>query len=90
MTCRAVSRPTASVTLSQMATNTYLPSLLTVREVAAALRLSEPSVYRLIRTGDLPAVRLSGPGSSLRVRIDDLDAFTEPTQPEDGERKEQE
>jgi excisionase family DNA binding protein len=77
------------ILLSKMATDARIRVLLTPREVAAQLRLSEPSVYRLIRDGRLPAVRLGGPGASLRVRPIDLDAFTEPTQPEDGEREEQ-
>jgi excisionase family DNA binding protein len=66
-----------------MTTHARIPALLTPREVAAQLRLSEPSVYRLIRDGRLPAVRLGGPGASLRIRREELDAFTQPTQPEE-------
>ncbi len=39
-------------------------TLLTVREVAARLRLGKSTVYLLIQRGDLPAVRF---GSSVRV-----------------------
>jgi excisionase family DNA binding protein len=31
--------------------------LLTVREAAAALRVSKPTIYRWIANGDLPAIR---------------------------------
>jgi excisionase family DNA binding protein len=48
--------------------------LLTVREVATTLRQSPVSVYRHIRAGRLPAVRI-GPSGPLRVRTDQLDAF---------------
>ena len=40
-------------------------SLLTVGEVAAAMRVSTMTVYRLIKSGELPAVRV---GRSYRVR----------------------
>jgi excisionase family DNA binding protein len=39
-------------------------SFLTVAEVAAALRVSKMTVYRLVHNGDLPAVRV---GRSFRV-----------------------
>ncbi|MHB1503754.1 MAG: helix-turn-helix domain-containing protein [Acidimicrobiales bacterium] len=45
---------------------------LTVREVAASLRVSNMTVYRLINSGDLPAVRI---GKSLRLREDDVDRY---------------
>ena len=40
-------------------------SLLTVAEVASAMRVSTMTVYRLIKGGELPAVRV---GRSYRVR----------------------
>lgn len=43
-----------------------------MNEVADALRLSPVSVYRRIREGALPCVRV---GASIRVRADDLDAM---------------
>lgn len=46
--------------------------LLTVAEVADLFRVSSMTVYRLIRNGDLPAVRV---GRSYRVREDDLQAY---------------
>lgn len=40
-------------------------SLLTVAEVASAMRVSTMTVYRLIKSGELPAVRV---GRSYRMR----------------------
>lgn len=51
-----------------------MPELLTVAEVADLLRVSDMTVYRLIRTGELPAVRV---GRNYRVRESALDAFLE-------------
>jgi len=45
---------------------------LTVAEVAETMRVSKMTVYRLARSGDLPAVRV---GRSYRVPQDALDAF---------------
>jgi excisionase family DNA binding protein len=50
------------------------PTLLTVSEVADMFRVSSMTVYRLIRNGELPAVRV---GRSYRVREDDLQAYLE-------------
>ena len=46
--------------------------LLTAAEVADQLRVSTMTIYRLIRRGELPAVRV---GRNYRVRGRDLDAF---------------
>jgi excisionase family DNA binding protein len=46
----------------------------TVREVAALLRVSRMTVYRLIRQGDLPAVRV---GRGYRIREEDVDRYLE-------------
>lgn len=45
---------------------------LTVGEVAATLRVSTMTVYRLINAGQLPAVRI---GRSFRVREAELDRY---------------
>jgi excisionase family DNA binding protein len=45
---------------------------LTAAEVAEAMRVSTMTVYRLIKAGSLPAVRV---GRSYRVAEDDLDRF---------------
>lgn len=47
---------------------------LTVQEVANLLRVSTMTVYRLIKSGDLPAVRV---GRSFRVRDGDVDSYLE-------------
>ena len=50
--------------------------VMTVREVADALRCSQPLVYKLIRQGSLRALRVSeSPRPALRVRRDDLTGF---------------
>lgn len=46
--------------------------LLTVAEVAAGLRVSRMTVYRLIHAGTLPALRV---GKTYRIRRRDLEAF---------------
>lgn len=46
--------------------------LLTVAEVADILRVSNMTIYRLIRSGTLPALRI---GKNYRVRRSDLDAY---------------
>ncbi|MCZ7535788.1 MAG: helix-turn-helix domain-containing protein [Acidimicrobiia bacterium] len=45
---------------------------LTVQEVADLLRVSSMTVYRLIKAGDLPAVRV---GRSFRVADTDVDKY---------------
>lgn len=48
------------------------PSLLTAAEVADQLRVSTMTIYRLIRRGELPAVRV---GRNYRVRAEDIEAY---------------
>ncbi|MGH9028186.1 MAG: helix-turn-helix domain-containing protein [Acidimicrobiales bacterium] len=45
---------------------------LTVREVADTLRVSSMTVYRLINSGGLPAVRV---GKSFRLLEDDVNRY---------------
>ena len=47
-------------------------TIMTVREVAEYLRLSEAKVYRLVNEGQLPVVRL---GKTWRFRKDLLDEW---------------
>ncbi len=47
-------------------------TLLTAAEVADQLRVSTMTIYRLIRSGELPAVRV---GRHYRVRSNDLEAW---------------
>ncbi len=46
--------------------------LLTVAEVAASVRVSKMTVYRLIKGGDLPAVRV---GKNFRIRESDVERY---------------
>lgn len=46
--------------------------LLTAAEVAGRLRVSTMTVYRLIRSGELPAVRV---GRNYRVQAEDLETY---------------
>ena len=48
--------------------------LLTVSEVAATMRVSNMTVYRLIKGGELPAVRV---GKNYRIRESDVERFLE-------------
>jgi len=48
------------------------PRFMTPTEVAADLRISPMTVYRLIHSGELPAIRI---GRNFRVAAVDLDAF---------------
>lgn len=45
---------------------------LTVQEVADLMRVSTMTVYRLIKSGELPAVRV---GRAFRMRDTDVDAY---------------
>jgi len=48
------------------------PKFLTVAEVAALMRVSTMTVYRLIKSEQLASVRV---GKSYRIREDDVDAY---------------
>lgn len=45
---------------------------MTVNEVAQMMRVSKMTVYRLIKQGDLPAVRI---GRGYRLREEDVDRY---------------
>ncbi len=45
---------------------------LTVAEVASLMRVSNMTVYRLIKAGELGALRV---GKSYRIREDDIDRY---------------
>jgi excisionase family DNA binding protein len=47
-------------------------ALVTVAEVAALMRVSTMTVYRLIRGGDLQAIRV---GKNFRIREDDVQRY---------------
>lgn len=46
--------------------------MLTVAEVAATMRVSNMTVYRLIKNGDLPALRV---GKNYRIRESDVEVY---------------
>ena len=48
------------------------PRFMTVAEVAELMRVSTMTVYRLIKSGELPAVRF---GKSYRIDETDVDAY---------------
>ncbi|WP_370249193.1 helix-turn-helix domain-containing protein [Nocardioides sp.] len=48
------------------------PKFLTIAEVAAVMRVSKMTVYRLVHGGELPAVRV---GRSFRVTEDAVDDY---------------
>ncbi len=53
--------------------NSDVPNrFMTVSEVADLMRVSTMTVYRLIKSGDLPAVRV---GKSYRIRERDIDTY---------------
>ncbi len=51
---------------------TGMVACLTTEEVLAYLNVTPRTIYRLIRTGELPAIRI---GRQWRFRRSDLDAF---------------
>lgn len=48
------------------------PKFLTIAEVAAMMRVSKMTVYRLVHNEELPAVRV---GRSFRVTEDDVNEY---------------
>jgi excisionase family DNA binding protein len=48
------------------------PKFLTIAEVATMMRVSKMTVYRLVHSGELPAVRV---GRSFRVTEQDVDDY---------------
>jgi len=51
-----------------------MASLMTIGEVAAYLRLSKDTVYRMAQSGKIPASKV---GTQWRFRQDDVDAWLE-------------
>jgi excisionase family DNA binding protein len=48
--------------------------LLTPIEVAGVMRVSTMTVYRLVKSGEMPALRV---GKHLRIRLSDLNYYLE-------------
>ena len=57
--------------------------LLTVAEVAATMRVSNMTVYRLIKSAQLPAIRV---GKNYRIRESDVDRYLSELSVLDGSR----
>ena len=57
------------------------PQLMTVSEVAAALRVSDRKVWYMLGTGAIPSVSL---GRNRRVRVEALQAYIESLSAEGG------
>jgi excisionase family DNA binding protein len=55
-----------NVDLERMVVGSTEP-MLTVHEAALSLRVSEQTVWRRVRAGELRAVQLGGPGSTVRI-----------------------
>jgi excisionase family DNA binding protein len=53
--------------------------LLTVAEVAGTMRVSNMTIYRMIKSGELPAIRV---GKNYRIRESDLDRYLDERQVE--------
>ena len=65
-------RPTAAPPMVERPAPRPVVTFLTVAEVAAMMRVSKMTVYRLVHAGDLPAVRV---GRSFRVPENDVHAY---------------
>ena len=48
--------------------------LLTPLEAAGVMRVSTMTVYRLVKSGEIPALRV---GKNLRIRVADLNTYLE-------------
>jgi excisionase family DNA binding protein len=71
--------------MTVLTTHEHGGAYLTVAEVATELACSEPTVRRRIRAGEIPAVRLGGPGSAVRIPRAGLEAWlwSEPSEEND-------
>ncbi len=61
-----------------------VPSLMTVAEVADVMRVSKMTVYRLIHSGELPAIRV---GKSFRVPQSALETLLDVSWPAEKDLK---
>lgn len=52
--------------------NGYSNKLLTVNEVANILRVSNMTVYRLVKSGQIPAIRV---GKNYRIKESDVNEY---------------
>jgi excisionase family DNA binding protein len=66
------------MTTSDIKSPAELAAFLTTREVLRYLKVNARTIYRLIRTGELPAVRI---GRQWRFRRSDLDDWLDRQRP---------
>lgn len=62
----------AQVAAAKRRFDTFIPAFLTLGEVAEALRVSKPTVVRLVRRGELRSYRPNGFGGVVLVVADSL------------------
>jgi excisionase family DNA binding protein len=58
-----------------MNTMTTGEEFLTVAQVAARLRVSPATIYRLVSSGQIPAIQLAGANSTIRISAAELAAW---------------
>jgi excisionase family DNA binding protein len=63
--------------VEEISTDIHQARLLSVRETAAVLAVTEKTVRRLIAAGRLHALQLGPPGSAIRVPDDELREWLE-------------
>jgi excisionase family DNA binding protein len=61
--------------MNELTSSVGAEALLTVRDVAEILRLSESCVYTMIAAGQLPHLRVGNGRGSIRFRRDEIDRF---------------
>lgn len=54
------------------------PRLLTPKQFAREVMLSPSAIYRAVERGELRAVRVGGPGSSIRIPMSELERVLRP------------
>lgn len=62
-------------TIEHAATTEHAAEFLSIAEVASRLGVAPVTVRRKIETGELPAVQLGGPGSTIRIPRRALEAW---------------
>jgi excisionase family DNA binding protein len=58
-----------------MSTPVHSRRYLSVKEAAEQLSVSERTVRRLVDAGRVPAVRVGGPGSAIRLPVGELERW---------------
>jgi len=53
----------------------YAAPLMTVRELAAYLNITESAIYKMVNRNELPVVRLGANGRTLRFRREQIEEW---------------